>query len=253
MRYATVLILILLPTLAFAGVVQETAQIDLSSQGIDKLVINCGPGLLELTGVGGLDKISITAEIEVEDINKEELQRFIKDHVRLNLEKQNNKALLRSEVTNYSLHKIESRINLKVEIPMELDVKITDGSGPIRVQNLTGNLIIDDDTGKIQIENLVGEVAVYDGSGKIIIEEISGNVMIRDGSGSIEMDSIKGDIYVTDGSGDITILHTEGNVTVSDDSGDIDISDVSGTVFISETGSGEVNIERIRGKIMTRE
>jgi hypothetical protein len=40
---------------------------------------------------------------------------------------------------------------------------------------------------------------------------------------------------------------------VSDNSGDMDISDVSGTVFISEAGSGELNIERIKGKVMSRE
>lgn len=253
MKYTTVLILVLVPALAFAGAVQETKHIDLSNQGIDMLVVRCGAGLLYLKGVDGLDTINIAAEIEVEDLKQEELQSFIENYVRLNLEKQNNKALLRSEVSNYSLNEVDARINLKIEMPMELDVKITDGSGPIKIQNFHGNLIIDDDTGKIQVENVAGEVAVYDGSGKIIIEDISGNVMVRDGSGTIEMDNIKGDVYVIDGSGDITILHVEGNVTVSDDSGNIDISDVSKTVFLSEAGSGEVNIERIKGKIMTRE
>lgn len=253
MKCTTVLILVLLPTLALGGAVQETKHIDVPIQGIDMLVVSCGAGLLDLRGVVGLDKINITAEIEIENLKKEDLESFIENNVRFNLEKQNNRAILTSEILSGSINAVNARINLKIEIPMGLDVKITDGSGPIRVQNLLGNLIIDDDTGKIQVENVVGEVTVYDGSGKIHLEDIRGKVMVRDGSGPIEMDFIIGDVYVTDGSGDLTILHIEGNVTVSDNSGDMDISDVSGTVFISEAGSGELNIERIKGKVMSRE
>jgi DUF4097 and DUF4098 domain-containing protein YvlB len=253
MKYAIVLVLVLLPTLAFAGMAHKTKHIGLSKQGIDRLVIRCGAGFLDLNAVEDLDKIKVTAEIEVEGYKKEDIDNFIEQNVRLTLEKKKNRALLKSEIPDYPFVEVDARINLKIEIPKELDVKITDGSGFLRVQNLIGNLVIDDDTGIIQVENVVGEVAVYDGSGKIVIEDIIGNVMVRDGSGTIEMDHIQGDVYVADGSGALTILHVKGNVTVSDDSGDIDISDVSGTVFIAEMGSGEVNIERIKGKIMTRE
>ena len=247
------MIILFLPALVSAGTLQEIKQLDLSIQGIDVLEVNCGAGLLDLKGVEGRDKISVTAEIEVEDLRKEDFQKFIENNVRLKLEKQNNKALLISEVQKYSLIKGETRINLMIEVPLELDVNIADGSGAIRVQNIVGNVKIDDDTGKIQVENISGKVIVNDASGKIDIEDIRGSVMIRDGSGPIQIDYITGDVYITDGSGDTTILHVDGNVTVSDDSGDIDISDVSRAVFIKAAGSGELNIERVRGKITTRE
>ena len=253
MKYTTVLIFLFLPVLAVAGAVQEIKQLDLSIQGIDVLVVSCGAGLLDLKGVEGRDKIRVTAEIEVEDLQKEDLQKFIENNVRLNLEKHNNKALLISEVQKYAPVEFEARINLMIEVPLELDVNIADGSGAIRVQNLVGNLKIDDDTGKIQVENIFGKVIVNDASGEIDIEYIRGNVMVRDGSGPIQIDHINGDVYVTDGSGDMTILHVDGNVTVSDESGDIDISDVSRAVFISAAGSGALDIERVKGKITTRE
>jgi len=253
MKCTTVLILLLLPTLALAGTVQEIKKIGLSIQGIDVLAVRCGAGSLDLKGVKGRDKITVTAEIEVKDLRKEDLQKFIENNVRLNLGKKNNKALLISEVSKYSLNELEARINLTIEVPPEFDVNISDGSGAIRVQNLVGNVKIDDDSGKIQVENIFGKVIVNDASGKIDIEDIRGSVMVRDGSGPIHIDHINGDVYVTDGSGDMTILHVDGNVTVSDDSGDIDISDVSRAVFISAAGSGELNIERVKGKITTRE
>ncbi len=217
------------------------------------LVVNCGAGSLDLKGVKGREEIRVTAEIEGKNIKQEEPQKSIENSVRLNLEKQHHKALLRSEIPKFSASEVEARINLTIEIPKKLDVQITDGSGPIQVRNLIGHVKIDDDSGKIQVKNIVGKVTVNDGSGKIEIEDISGNVMVRDGSGPIEIDHVKGDVYVTDGSGDMTILHIDGSVTVSDGSGDIDISDVSKTVFIKETISGELNIERVKGKVTIRE
>jgi DUF4097 and DUF4098 domain-containing protein YvlB len=248
MRYITVLILVFIPTLALAGTAQIMKHINLSARGINMLVVNCGAGSLDLRGVEGLAKIKVTAEVEVKDFKKEKLEKFIEKNVRLNLLRQENKALLRSEIQKKNSKDIEARINLTIEVPMELDMKITDSSGPIKVKDIIGNLKINDGSGEIIIENIVGKLAVYDDSGSIQIEDIQGNAMVKDGSGFIEIDYVKGDVFVTDGSGQMTIRHIDGNVTVSDGSGDIDISDVSENVFISEAGSGELEIERIRGK-----
>ena len=253
MKSTIVLILLFFPAWACAGTVQVIKQLDLSVQGIKVLMVSCGAGSLDLKGLEGRDKIGVSAEIEVEDLQQEDLQKFIENNVRLKLEKHNEKALLISEIPQYALNGLKARINLAIVIPRKLDVKITDGSGSIRVRNLIGNVKIDDDSGKISIENIVGELTINDGSGEIEIEDIRGKVMLRDGSGPIQIDHIQGDVYVTDGSGDMTIVHVDGNVTVSDDSGDIDISDVSKNVFIKESISGELNIERVKGKITTRE
>ena len=117
MKYTAVLIFLLLPALALAGTVQEIKQLDLSIQGIDRLVVSCGAGLLDLNGVEGRDKIRVTAEIEVEDLQKEDFQKFFEKNVRLNLEKRNNKALLISEVQKYAPVELEARINLMIEVP----------------------------------------------------------------------------------------------------------------------------------------
>ena len=252
-KYTATLSLVLLPLLAFAGTLREVRNFDLSVQGIDTLVVNCEAGSLDLNGIGGSDKILVVAEIEVENMTAGELTNFIENNIRLSLAKQKQRALLKSEISKSPLNDERARINLMIAVPEKLNVRITDGSGSIRVRNLVGEIRIDDDTGKILVENIVGNLTVNDGSGGIEIGEIDGNVMVKDGSGPIEIDQVAGDVYVTDGSGDITILHVDGNVTVSDESGDIDISDVSRNVFVNETVSGEVSIERVKGKVSIRE
>ena len=59
----------------------------------------------------------------------------------------------------------------------------------------------------------------------------------------------KGDVRVTDSSGKISIQYVDGNVNLTDESGAIDINDISGNVLIRRTGSGELNIERVKGQV----
>jgi hypothetical protein len=253
MRRAIVILFIFLPAFALAERVHQTQHIELSAKGIDRLEIICAAGSIDLNSVAGLETIRVVAQIEVEDFKQDALQRFIEENVRLNLEKRKNRAILRSEVVMSSIKKIEARINISITVPSKLDVKITDGSGPIRVKDLEGNLEIDDDSGKIEIETIIGTVKINDGSGSIVIEDIKGRVAVKDGSGFIEIYHVEGDVTVTDGSGYIKIRNIDGNITMTDDSGDIDIKKVFGNVFIKEAGTGELDVDLVTGKITIRE
>ncbi len=253
MKYLTVLILTLLPVLTLAEAKHHNRHLELPAKSINLLVLNCGAGFLDLKGVDGLDKIVVAAEIEIEDIKKNNLQNFFEKNIVLKLEKQENKAILRSQIVTPHLAESPARINLTVEVPKKMNVRIIDGSGAISVNDLFGNLEIDDASGSIKIENITGKIKVDDGSGSIDIEEVTGKVEVKDGSGSIDIYLVEGDVSVTDGSGPMTIRDIAGNVTVSDDSGSIEIKNVSHNVFIRETGSGELSTEGIGGTVTIRE
>lgn len=251
MKYSKLMLFLLLPSIAFAGSYQENRQIDMSAKGIDMLVVTCGAGLLNVRGVDDLKRLKVTAVIEIEVDEGKDLRKTIDNHLRLTLEKRNNKALLSSDINIVFPEKLESRINLKVEIPKGMHLKIVDGSGPINVWDLLGNLAIDDDSGSIEVENVVGSITVNDSSGSIAINNVAGKVVVKDGSGFIEISNINGDVFIVDGSGDILVVHIDGNVAVTDGSGDIDISDVASNLSIREAGSGALNIGRITGKVST--
>lgn len=253
MKHTAFILLLLLPSFVGAETVRGTRQIELSGIDVHSLVIDCGAGLLELKGDKGRDTIHVAATVEVENIKKGALQAFIDENVHLNLEKRQNTAFLQSDIEKTYNDNIDARINMTIMIPGNLNVIVTDGSGAIKISDIFGNLKIDDDSGSIEIENIHGNAVVYDSSGSIVIDDIIGYVMVKDGSGFIEIDYVKGDVVIIDGSGDMEIRHIEGNVTVTDESGGIDISDVSKEVFIHAAGTGELEIERVKGKITTRE
>jgi len=252
MKYATVLILILLPVLALGETVTETKQLELSSAGIEVLTIRSGAGFLHVQSAAASEKINIKADIQIEIGQNENIREFINDHVILSLEKIGTLAILQSKIKAQP-KAAAARINVTISLPRSMQVSIIDGSGPIRVSDLSANIKIDDGSGSITIENIVGNLKIDDGSGNIRLEDIRGSIDIKDGSGSIQIDGIKGDVRITDGSGSVLIQHVDGNVTLADYSGSIDISDITKNVFIRQSGTGDLEIDRVKGKIITHD
>ena len=253
MRVRAVLVVLLIPVLAFAGSIENTQHLELSIKDIQSIHIICGPGSLDVFGVERSDRIKVTAAVKISGITQNMLQDFLDRHVLLSLKKRNRKAVLQSEFKNQNLMKADAKIDLTVEVPKSLGVKIDDGSGSIFITDLATNLKIADGSGSIEIRMTAGPISISDGSGKIELADITGNLVVKDGSGKINMVRVRGNVHVVDGSGSMTIKDIDGNVTVTDGSGSIEISDVTQNVFIKDAGSGILEIEGVKGKVVKRE
>lgn len=249
MKYLTILIVVLFPLVVCAGTpVSETKTLELSAEGIEKTIIECGAGFLTVEGVEGLASIQVSAEIVVEKISKDDLKKFIDKHIILTLEKKGSKARLKSEVKQPILTSNNARINLTVKLPREMPLDISDGSGSMKVVDLIGDLDIDDGSGSMDIQGITGNVQIKDGSGSMEIESVDGALSINDGSGSIELESINGNLNITDGSGSIDAKSIGGNVNITDGSGGIDLQKISGNVNVTD-GSGEIGIQQVSGNV----
>ena len=218
-------------SLAFSA--QEIKPLSLAAQGIDKLEIDCGAGFLRVRGVEALNSIEVKAEIYVRGIADQKMKEFLKDYVKLSLEKKGSSAVLVSRIDNrpFSFFR-EARIDLTVNVPKKIDMRIDDGSGSIDVESIMGNLTIDDGSGGIRVENIQGDLKIDDGSGEIEIRDIAGNVTIHDGSGGIDA------------------INIGGSLTVSDGSGGIDIDRVEKDLILKDTGSGGVHYRDIKGRVI---
>lgn len=221
----------LLSSLAFSA--QEVKTLKLPAEGIALLEINCGAGFLKVQGVDGINFIEVKAEIYARGVDKEDMKEFIEDHIKLSLEQKGSRAVLVSEVENHSFFSFrDASIDLTVNVPTKMDLKIDDGSGSIDIKNITGNLYVEDGSGGIQVENIQGDLEIDDGSGEIEVRGISGDVVIDDGSGSI------------------SVANIGGSVTVDDGSGSIDIDGVEKDLTLKETGSGSLHFRNIKGRVI---
>ena len=154
MKLKIILFFALLPGVAFADTFRQSRTLELPAAGVHELNVRCGAGSLTVQGIEGVDIIKVMAEIESEGNDKGEFQLSADKLVQLNLKKEDDKAILLSDIVQQPLKNVEGRINLNIVMPGKMDLKIVDGSGDMLVRNISGDLTIDDDSGGIKVENI---------------------------------------------------------------------------------------------------
>ncbi len=210
---------------------EETRDLTLDAGGIDTVVIEAGAGSLEVRGSADAKSISVTALIQVPD-KEEKAQKGIESDLVLTLERDGDSAVLNGyfESSGWSWGDSPS-IRLEVEVPDRVGLDIEDGSGSIKIWDVSGDIKIEDGSGSLQMSN------------------VGGDIRIEDGSGSISVEGVGGDISIDDGSGSITVKDVRGSVIVDDGSGGINVSDVDADLIIEDDGSGSLNFARINGRV----
>ncbi|HLT64001.1 MAG TPA: DUF4097 family beta strand repeat-containing protein [Pseudohongiella sp.] len=145
-------------------------------------------------------------------------------------------------------------IDVDMSVPAGLLLDIEDGSGDIRIANVSAELRIEDGSGDINILRHTGSVRIDDGSGDIDVDGLSGALRVVDGSGDIDVRNVVGNVHIpSDGSGSIDIRDIKGDVAIDDDgSGGISVHNVSGNLSLGDTGSGRVNFDDIGGNVRMR-
>ena len=210
---------------------EEVRNLDLDADGISELFIKAGAGSMDVTGVSGLDKISVKATVVVPDADEEDALEVIEKKMTLTLDRKGSEAQLNARFDGgFMGFGSDAHIALEVSVPQGLSVNIDDGSGSIDVIDVAGDVTIDDGSGSIDVKNVA-------------------NLMIDDGSGSIDVDDASGDVSIVDGSGSISVDHVKGSVTIDDGSGSVKISDVENDVIIIDDGSGSLTIKDVRGNV----
>lgn len=217
--------------------------LSLNASGIERIIIEAGAGLLEVTGDDNATEIDVEAHIlTTEDRDyKLTLVRNGKDA----------KLVAIPNTKMWSSWRKSPRIDLKVSLPANLAVDIEDSSGDLIVKNIANRLRVDDSSGNIVIDAIGGPTIVDDSSGNIKINDVEGDIQVDDGSGNIYITATVGDINIEDGSGNIDVIDTDGSVFIDDGSGDIYVKTATG-LTITEDGSGKTTIKDVSGKVTNK-
>lgn len=213
------------------GEFEEVRELSISGKGLASLSIDAGAGSMDVTGVEGLNDISVTATIVVDERDEDDALKFIEKRMKLSLQEKNGQAVLTSHFEQGFLgFGTNARIDLDISVPQGMAVSIVDGSGSIDVTRTMADVSIDDGSGSIDVE-------------------YAADVDVDDGSGSVDISYASGDVFVVDGSGSISIRHVGGSVTIDDGSGGIRVSDVEKDLIIVDDGSGGLSISDVRGRV----
>jgi hypothetical protein len=212
------------------GDYEEERDLELDASGLSDFFIDAGAGSMTVNGDDNAKSITVTATIQVDSNDDEKAQELIAKSLTLTLERDGDRAVLKSMFDNSTWSNDSGSVKLEVTMPAGIPLRIDDGSGSIIVQDTKSDLEVDDGSGSLKIYN-VGALKIDDGSGSILVEKATGDVSIIDGSGSI------------------TVSEVGGSVTIDDGSGSINVSDVEKDLIIEEDGSGGLNVSNVRGSV----
>ena len=236
------------PLLAWDCEYEKDIERTLDLADSEQLTVLAAAGELEITGVRGQE----FAEIEGRACVSE--QEWLAD-VRIETSGGKNAdiaVIVPGGVNTWSLFGSRyAYVDLKLRVPDDLPLKVSDSSGEVEIEGV-GALEIKDSSGKIEIENSSGPVVIEDSSGDIYLAGIGGSVtIVSDSSGDIEGRDIGGDLRVVkDSSGDIDFSEVDGDFIVErDSSGDITADSVGGDFRVLRDGSGSVRPTNVQGEV----
>ena len=221
----------------------------MAASATDTLELKAGSGDLKVEGREGLDEVRATARACASD------QDYL-DELQVTLDRAGNDIILTThypDLSGFRFRNNVARIDLVVEIPLNMAVEIDDSSGSMEVSR-TGALRIDDNSGNIDVRGINGSVRIDDSSGSVEVEDVAGDVEIEDRSGSINVRDIEGTLRVRDSSGPIDVVTVGQDVVVErDGSGSINVRNVLGDFTVRRDGSGGIRYSNVEGRVQIPE
>ena len=234
--------------LALAGTVSAQCRfeaprgLDLDLTGVRSIRLVTQAGAVSVTGSADADTLTARGRACASS-------RALLDDVRLSSSRDGDVLVVRTEIPRAGFLFSNAHLDLVVTLPDTLPVEIEDGSGEVVVGEVA-SLRLTDGSGDVRVDGVAGDLVLVDGSGDVEVHRVGGRLeVVRDGSGDLRLLGVAGSVDVLDdGSGDIEIRDVSGSVRVADDgSGSIRIEDVRGDVRIDADGSGDVDVHRVSG------
>jgi len=222
-------------------------RVAVSASAAQLLRLRAGSGELSVQGRQGLGQVQAVGRACASD------ESYLED-LQLTLDRSGDDIVLsahypdRSDRRNWHGNDY-ARIDLAVEIPMDMAVDLEDSSGSMEISG-TGALSIDDSSGDIRVADAAGSVTIDDSSGGIYVEGVRGDVAIDDGSGEVNVSDVTGSVRLRDGSGSLDVDQVTRDVVVDrDGSGSISVRDVGGDFRVRADGSGGIRYSGVAGAV----
>jgi hypothetical protein len=123
--------------------------------------------------------------------------------------------------------RVYPEIDVSVQLPPDMRLQMTSGSGDMDLSDLTGNFVCASGSGDIDAKRLSGSLSAKTGSGDLDVEEVSGQLLFESGSGDLEADGAFPVFTITTASGDAEIrssIQPQAPASIRTASGDIHLS-----------------------------
>jgi DUF4097 and DUF4098 domain-containing protein YvlB len=121
-------------------------------------------------------------------------------------------------------------------------VKLTSGSGDIKVKTVSAEALVKSGSGHVEIENIEGAANIASGSGDIEIEELHGPAQVSTGSGDIVIEYADEALSLKSGSGDLKVRHAAGDTLLTSGSGELRVDRFPAGKLTAKNASGDIRV-----------
>jgi DUF4097 and DUF4098 domain-containing protein YvlB len=132
----------------------------------------------------------------------------------------------------------EGRVDYDIQVPVDANVMVRAGNGPVRVQGINGDLNIDADTAQVEVRDSNGHVRVRTVNGPITLTNLK--------DGFVEATSVGGQVTLNGVAGKmVTVNTTAGPIAFTGDcagGGQYSMSTHSGNIDVTLPASASVDV-----------
>ena len=149
-------------------------------------------------------------------------------------------------------------VHVRVWIPQDFSVDLRCPSGPIRIEELNGEIRVRTRDALIEVRSVEGSLHLRTQAGAVYVSEVVGDVSVRTSGGSVELSWVTGDVEARSGQGNIVARHVVGQIDLRTDSGEISLQEVRGltdaktergAIYASFAGPPSGRLETRRGSV----
>lgn len=207
------------------GMKTDSKELQLNAASLKSLVIDHRNGDIEIIGDAQSETIQVFAEVgHSGNINPDKLQ--------LRLEESDGQARLKAFFKGQFLASGKGTVSLKITVPSALSVQIlSHRDGSIQISDLASTVSIDNVNGNLDVKNIGKELTIHNRDG---------NITIRNAAA---------DLYINNVNGAITAERIGGSAIIDVRDGKLDIDHVDGDVTVKQSGSAEVQVSNVKGKV----
>jgi hypothetical protein len=195
-----------------------------------------------------VDDCIVTATIVARASTKEKAKELAEE-VKIELQPSGNKLITKIDKPDFMINRSVS-VNLNVTIPNQTDLKLATHNGPIKVENIRGNINNETHNGAVTVSQVAGIIKLKTHNGSITCKEISSNAQIRTHNGRVEVSCSETASPICD----ISLISHNGSiyfVSPPNLSAEVDISTHNGKIRSSLPIllKGEIRKNEIKGTI----
>lgn len=195
----------------------------------------------DITVQGGGDQVIIHADLHIEVITREELDRIV------NAEKEAVQQQAGGIVITAAGTPANIKRDLTITVPEKFNLHLNARQGDIQVQRVSGQIQLNSAGGDIELKEAGGVVEVKTAGGDLDFDGVHGSLRASTAGGDVDLKNIFSESVINTAGGDIDLLNAKNKIELTTAGGDLQLQKIAGSLK-AQTMGGDITLTDVQGE-----